>query len=130
MMRYFLILIFLATASTVFAQDMATARLKWTSNEATDAGQQTFSLPSWWVTRGDSLTWFQGSYAQRFVVQSRKGSWVDVSKTGSIEYTAMLAGDTQPTTVKFERNSAGWQISLNGGTVSYKLKVAQVISLP
>lgn len=93
----FLCSIFFATAA--FSQNIAIDNIRWKVDRLQDtATQEVMNSECSFTTTSDQIKiiWDQknGMYVSDFSIVSIKGSWVDVSQPGFVEYTVRYEGES------------------------------------
>lgn len=108
-------LLLLMFATTCFSQNITTSNLVWEADQVTDLQKQTTTkyIAKFKTNETQSVEWIQrkGQMSTRYEVTGTEGSWVDISKPGSITY--LLARNGKSAKMTLEKNSSGIFVTLD-----------------
>lgn len=114
-MKTIFVLLFMAISwqgySQIISFDQDTVR--WDVVQLTDRNtNEVTGYTCYFISYGDDMVkWVQGDYVLNLDVQSDKGSWSDISKSGNKKYKVTLEGKTGDLT--FTRDGSGLSIQFS-----------------
>lgn len=122
-----LFLLMIGTLETVTAQNIRKETIQWNAIEFTDlSSNEVITRPCKFVTTTNKLKWIQddGKYVVEFDITSKKGSWLNVTLPGSIEYGILDRQVNIKGEVKIRKETQAWiiELKLTGGSREVDLK--------